>query len=122
MYGTAYAVFLVFAPVWISMYAPGARATGWIGVLQAGAPIGAVLGMVCGGVVANKGVSWHVTFVLQGVGIMLCTGAFAAVPRRFVDGGGEIKLGVGETGSAMDANGKQNGSGEAWQEEKWRGL
>lgn len=122
MYGTAYAVFFVFAPVWISMYAPEARATSWIGVLQAGAPIGAVLGMVCGGVVANKGVSWRVTFVLQGIGIMLCTGAFAAVPRRFVDGGGEIKLGVGETGSAIDANGKQIGSGEAGRRKSGKGY
>jgi MFS transporter, ACS family, D-galactonate transporter len=85
-YGTAYAVFFVFAPVWISMFAPEDRATSWIGLLQAGAPVGAVMGLVCGGVVAGHDVSWRTTFALQAGGIAACTAAFMFVPSRFVDG------------------------------------
>lgn len=85
-YGIAYAVFFVFAPVWITMFAPQSRATSWISVIQAGAPIGAVVGMDCAGLVAGWGSSWRITFFLQALFIALCVGAFSFVPTRLIDG------------------------------------
>lgn len=105
VYGTAYAVFFVFAPVWISMFAPEDRATSWIGVLQAGAPVGAVFGLVSSGLVASHGVSWRWTFWLQAGGIALCTAAFCFVPSRFVDGEGGGEGGGGGVGGTGGVGG-----------------
>jgi MFS family permease len=86
-YGVAYAVFFIFAPVWITMYAPENRATSWISMIQAGAPIGAVAGLVCGGIVAGNDLSWRITFFIQAAVIGACMAAFSVVPSRFIDGG-----------------------------------
>jgi MFS family permease len=88
-YGVAYAVFFVFAPVWITLFAPEHRATSWISLIQAGAPIGAVVGMDCAGVVAGASLSWRITFFIQGIVIAACMVAFCFVPKRLVDGDGE---------------------------------
>jgi MFS family permease len=85
-YGVAYAVFFVFAPVWITMYAPESRATSWISMIQAGAPIGAVAGLVCSGLVAGSDLSWRLTFFVQAAVIALCMASFSVVPSRFIDG------------------------------------
>lgn len=89
-YGVAYAVFFVFVPVWITHFAPEDRATSWISVIQAGAPVGAVVGMACGGIVANADVSWRVTFLAQSVAIAICTVSFWMVPARLIDAGAHL--------------------------------
>lgn len=89
-YGLAYAVFFVFVPVWITIFAPEDRATSWISVMQAGAPVGAVIGMACGGVIANAEISWRFTFLAQSLAIAMCMIAFSAVPVRLIDGAGHV--------------------------------
>ncbi|KAJ9455137.1 putative sphingolipid transporter spinster-like protein 1 [Diplonema papillatum] len=84
--GVGQALLTVFYPVWVDEYAPPGSASAYMGVLQAGGPLGTVVGfLVAGFMMANTSASWRWVFFVQGVLIAPCILALFFIPARYMD-------------------------------------
>eukprot|EP00760_Papus_ankaliazontas_P029376 PhM_4_TR422/c0_g1_i1/m.15085 len=72
--GFSHGVLMVYAPVWVDEFAPKIATTTWMSLVQAGVPIGIMLGYVCAGAVtASSPDEWRWIFYAQAVALGFLT-------------------------------------------------
>eukprot|EP00871_Galdieria_phlegrea_P004967 jgi/Galph1/5471/GphlegSOOS_G4147.1 len=84
-FGLFCAIFFVYMPVWTDEFAPSGARTRWLGFIQAGAPIGVILGSVLSGLLAKHHLSWRIMFFLQACIISSGVVLLCFFPRRVLD-------------------------------------
>ncbi|KAJ9440751.1 putative sphingolipid transporter spinster-like protein 2 [Diplonema papillatum] len=84
--GFSQALLTVFFPIWADEYAPPQSSSAYMSALQAGGPLGVVVGFVTSGfLMANGDFSWRWCFVFQGILLAPCIVFYFAVPATYID-------------------------------------
>jgi MFS family permease len=84
--GYSHAVLVVYAPVWVDEFAPKESSTTWMSLIQAGAPIGIMLGYVVAGIVtATAADQWRWIFYGQSAALGLMTLLLFLVPKMYMN-------------------------------------
>ncbi|GJD12076.1 hypothetical protein Gasu2_61890 [Galdieria sulphuraria] len=67
LFGAFVAAFFIYMPVWTDEFAPSRFRTRWIGLVQACAPLGVILGFIFSGLLIDYQLSWRLAFIFQNV-------------------------------------------------------
>jgi MFS family permease len=67
--GITQAPIVIYAPVWVDEYSAGDNAATWLSILQGAAPLGVMVGYATSGYMADSGLSWRWTIVVQVCGV-----------------------------------------------------
>eukprot|EP00127_Corallochytrium_limacisporum_P006176 Clim_evm15s220 gene=Clim_evmTU15s220 len=84
--GITQAPMVVYMPVWVHEFSPEAKSTIWMGIIQAGVPIGITLGyIIAGALTTHADVDWRVPFYVQVGALFLPVLSLFFVPHRLLD-------------------------------------
>ncbi|GJQ09610.1 hypothetical protein GpartN1_g1401.t1 [Galdieria partita] len=85
LFGAFLAAFFIYVPVWTDEFAPSRFRTRWIGLVQACAPLGVILGFIFSGLLIDYQLSWRLAIIFQSGIVLLCVIGLCLCPRRFID-------------------------------------
>eukprot|EP01060_Flectonema_neradi_P013455 TRINITY_DN20213_c1_g1_i1.p1 TRINITY_DN20213_c1_g1~~TRINITY_DN20213_c1_g1_i1.p1 ORF type:complete len:544 (+),score=94.80 TRINITY_DN20213_c1_g1_i1:209-1633(+) len=95
--GFGQALITVLYPCWVDEFAPSGSASAYMAALQAGGPLGTVVGYLTSGfLMANTDLSWRWCFIIQGIFLGPFVLLYFLIPTRYI----EIRNGDGSRPSA----------------------
>ena len=95
----------VYAPVWVDEFAADDSATVWMSVLQAGVPLGVMVGYSVAGAMANSGIHWSYAIWVQALILApICIGSLFTPPHLL------NVIGAKAEGHGADLEGNARGS------------
>lgn len=84
--GVTLAFIVVYAPIWVDMFAPSNRSTTWMALVNVGVPLGTMMGFVIGGLLPNyTSYSWRTTFFLKCIALIPVAVFTMKLDRTFVE-------------------------------------
>lgn len=75
----------IYAPVWVSYFAPASHRTLWYGIMQGSVALGSLVGYAACGYLVSFGVYYQVGFQLQAVSVALICAGLYVVPFWRID-------------------------------------
>ena len=103
--GFGQALITVLYPCWVDEFAPPGSASAYMAALQAGGPLGTVVGYLTSGfLMANSDLSWRWCFIIQGIFLAPFVLAYLVIPSRYI----ELRAG-GRDGPPPSINKLKNG-------------
>lgn len=74
----------IYMPVWADVYANEKQKSAWVTILLLASPVGVIAGYTLTSIMVSYA-TWHWSFYVQAVGIMISAIVYAFVPDRYMD-------------------------------------